>query len=410
MNPIADIEQRLSQFAQSPMLLRNVSRVMRELAPVAKVGNAVFVFKYNDVVETLSSDTDFGVTPSYAEKMNRTSGAFFLGMEDGMRYQKEESFCRRGFRREDEARIRSLVADTAKELLERKQGAGQLDFVRDFADEIPVALLAGYFGVAGPTPDTLRRWLSSLFWELFLNFTNDASVSARADESARDLRPYLLGRIAEIRSKGGEDTFLGRLVALQAAEPALKIDDVAIARNIGGIVIGALSTQAKAMTLALQELLSRPEVLAQAQERARADDDEGLAGYIFEALRFNPHNPLIVRHAMRPTVVAPRTPHERQVQTGTPVFAMTISASFDAQGFARPLDFDPRRPYADYLHFGYGLHRCFGAQLVKWVLTAALKPVLRLEGLHSLVAPARAVAYAGPFPSSFKLTFSPAGS
>ena len=97
--------------------------------------------------------------------------------------------------------------------------------------------------------------------------------------------------------------------------------------------------------------------------------------------------------------------HSCEVDTGTQVFAMTISASFDAEGFAHPSKFDATRSYEDYLHFGYGLHRCFGARLVKLVLTAALKQVLLLEGLRPVVRSAAAAAYRGPFPSSFALRF-----
>jgi cytochrome P450 len=404
MSTLGQLENSVVRFSQSPLVLRSLSRVMREVAPVAKLGNAVFVFKHGDVLETLASDGDFGVSANYAQKMNRTSGAFFLGMEDGERYEKEQSFSRHGFRDGDTARVRALVADTARNLIEARRDQGRMDFVRDFAKQIPLILLRDYFGVPGPSAVALERWMSSLFWELFLNFANDDGVTKSALESAAEMRPYLQTRLAEIRAKGGEDTFLGRLVAAQQ-NPAYGMDDLGVVRNIGGIIIGAMSTQAKAMTLALQELLERPNQLAEAQAAARDGDDELVSGYVFEALRFNPHNPLIVRHAMRPTTVAPNTPHACRVATGTQVFAMTISASFDDKGFKRPLAFDPRRPYGSYLHFGYGLHRCFGAQLVKVVLTAAMMEVLKLERLASARPPAWGVSYNGPFPSSFPIRF-----
>lgn len=404
MSAMAAIEGQISRIAQSPRVLRTVSQVMRELSPVSKLGNAVFVFNYSDVLDTLAADADFGVTPTYAQKMSRTSGSFFLGMEDGIRYEREASFARYGFKPGDDVRVRDIVSATARELLERKRSAGRMDFVRDYAAQIPLCLLRDYFGVPGPTPAILERWMSSLFWELFLNFNDDPVVSQRADQSAQEMRPYLLARAAEIRAKGGEDSFLGRLVAAQQ-QPALGIDQLGVVRNIGGVIIGAMSTQAKCMTLALQELLGRPELLADAQAAARADDDELVSGYIFEALRFNPHNPLIVRHAMRPTVVAKDTPHARAVETGTQVFAMTISASFDPKGFEHPQRFDPRRPYNDYLHFGYGLHRCFGQHMVKVVLTAAMKEVLKLDRLTSQRPPALAVTYEGPFPKHFPVRF-----
>ena len=404
MKIVENIEGRFARWAQSPMVLRSISQVLREVAPVTKVGSNLFVFKYQDVVDTLTADVDFGVTPTYAAKMHRTSGTFFLGMEDGPRYRKEQAFARKGFLSGDEKRLSELTRQNARALLEPLRKRGRFDFVSDYAARIPLAIVRDYFGVPGPTPQTLQRWLGDLFWELFLNFTDETAVRERAANAADEMRPYLLGRIAQIRASGGEDNFLGRLVAARD-EPNSGMDDLSVVRNIGGVIIGAMSTQAKAMTLALEELLRRPDVLVKAREAALSDDDELLSGYIFEALRFNPHNPLVVRHAMRPCEVAPGTPHARTVDTGDQVFAMTISASFDAKGFLDPLKFDHTRKYEDYLHFGYGMHRCFGARVVKQVLTAALKEVLVLERLTSVVRAGAAVSYIGPYPSSFKVRF-----
>lgn len=407
MRGLHNVEARVTRWTQSPVVLRNVSQVLRELAPVIKLGNNVFVFKHADVLATLSADTDFGVTPNYARKMSSTSGAFFLGMEDGPRYHREESFARRAYLPGDAARVRALVHKTASERLDGVRERGSMDFVADFATHIPLALVRDYFGVPGPSPQILQRWMRALFWYLFLDFANDESIREQAEAAASELRPHLQMRISEIRGRGGEDSFLGRLVALQQ-DPKLELDELAIMRNIGGIIIGATATQAKAMSLALQELLARPDVLQTAQEIARSDaDDEALAGYVFEALRFNPHNPLVVRHAMRPTTIARGTLHERKVRTGARIFALTLSASFDAKGFRDPQRFDPSRRYQDHLHFGYGLHRCFGAQLVKIVLPAALREVLKLEGLHSVGKPALAIGWKGPFPAKFPLRFSP---
>lgn len=406
MKMIENIAGGIARWAQTPMVLRNVSQVLREVAPVTKVGNNVFVFKYADVVETLTADADFGVTPNYASKMNRTSGTFFLGMEDGPRYRKEQTFSRKGFAAGDDQRIATLTRDAACALLEPLRKGGQFDFVPEYAAQIPLAVLRDYFGVPGPSPEILQRWLSSLFWELFLNFTDETAVTERAADAAREMRPYLLGLVAQVRASGKTDTFLGRLIAARD-QPNSGLDDMAVVRNIGGIIIGAMSTQAKAMTLALEELLRRPTVLTKARQAAIDDDDELLAGYIFEALRFNPHNPLVVRHAMRKTEVAAGTPHAVTVNTGDQVFAMTISASFDAKGFLHPLQFDPRRKYEDHLHFGYGMHRCFGARVVKQVLTAALKEILKFDQLHAVVRVGSPVSYVGPYPSSFKIRFSP---
>lgn len=407
MRQLQDIGSNIAQWASSPAVLRPVGDLMRAVSPVAKVGNNVFVFNYPDVISTLSSEVDFGVTPAYATKMDETSGAFFLGMEDGPRYYREHGFARAGFREGDMERISKLMGEYAKESVERVARTGEMDLVGDFAYHLPLRLLADYFGVPGPSPEILQRWMQSLFWQLFLNFGNDETVRDQALQSSREMRPYLAQRVAELRAKPDDATFLGRLVAELVANPVPGLDDDAVVRNIGGIIIGAVSTQATSMSLALQELLRRPDELARAQIAARENDDAAVSGYVFEALRFNPHNPLVIRHVMRETVLGEGMLHQRRVVPGDRVFAMTISASFDARGFPDPERFDPNRPYSSYLHFGYGLHRCFGAQIVHAVLTASLKEVLKLEALRSVKAPSRAILRDGPFPRKFDLRFKP---
>ena len=63
------------------------------------------------------------------------------------------------------------------------------------------------------------------------------------------------------------DDVLGRLLALQnAAHPWL--DDLAVRRNLAGVIVGAVDTTSKFVALAIDELLRRPEMLAGARECA----------------------------------------------------------------------------------------------------------------------------------------------
>ncbi|HYO70171.1 MAG TPA: hypothetical protein VEU33_29250 [Archangium sp.] len=50
--------------------------------PNLMLGKRVLVTRAEDVNEVLKTDEAFGVTELYAERMQRTTGAFFLGMEN----------------------------------------------------------------------------------------------------------------------------------------------------------------------------------------------------------------------------------------------------------------------------------------------------------------------------------------
>src|SRR3954464_2055611 len=141
------------------------------------------------------------------------------------------------------------------------------------------------------------------------------------------------------------------------------MDDLAIRNNLIGLVIGAVPTTSKAAVLALDQLLhppaalpaaaalaldqrlERPGAVAGAQRAARADDDALLARHIFEALRFNPVNPVIYRRANRDTVVAAGTLRARKIRHSTMVLAANYSAMFDRFKLYDPESFRTDRPW-----------------------------------------------------------------
>ena len=56
-------------------------------------------------------------------------------------------------------------------------------------------------------------------------------------------------------------------------------------------------------------LFSRPDALAKAAAAAKADDDDALSDLVFEALRFRPINPMVVRVAKEDYRLAAGEPH-----------------------------------------------------------------------------------------------------
>ncbi len=150
----------------------------------------------------------------------------------------------------------------------------------------------------------------------------------------------------------------------------------AIRRNIAGLVVGAVDTISKAFIYALQELLNRRVPLAEAIRAARSGEPDRVTGYALEALRFRPHNPLLIRYALSNTTLAAGTRRAKSLTSGDRLFAWTLSASFDAELFPSPRRFDPSRPRESYLHFGGGMHRCFGATLATSVVSILLATYL----------------------------------
>ena len=93
-------------------------------------------------------------------------------------------------------------------------------------------------------------------------------------------------------------------------------------------------------------------------------------------MRFDPLAPGLKRTAVADYTIAAGTPRARRVLEGATVVAAFASAMRDPRRIADAETFDPARPQRDYVHFGHGLHSCFGRAINEATLHRMLKPLL----------------------------------
>jgi cytochrome P450 len=403
------LEGLVGEWLTSAETLRVATAELRSWMPIAVVGGRAFVSRYDDVVEVLGNDRDFGVTEIYADRMARTTGVFFLGMEDTPQYRREVGMARRAVRSDDAGVVATLVTECSREFIDRARvEGGVFDAVGEFSRLVPLRLVERYFGVPGPDGETMKRWMRSIFWDIFLNSNDDPAVREAARVASAELKPYLEDLIARRRSllasgREAPDDFVTRLVREQTTDPTL--DDDLIRRNIGGVIAGAVDTLSKAIAHAVDQLLRRPAAFESARRAAVANDIASLRSHIWEALRFNPHNSALFRYCRSDAVIADGTKRRTVVKAGTGIVALTISAMFDEDALQEPNEFRGDRPSRTYLHFGHGQHTCFGAHLNSVVLPAAIKELLVLDGLAYAEDGPGVIEYEGPFPDHMKLRF-----
>jgi len=95
-----------------------------------------------------------------------------------------------------------------------------------------------------------------------------------------------------------------------------------------------------------------------------------------EALRFRPQTEALPRRCPQGATIAAGTRRERTLLPGDVVIASTKSAMLDRRGVERATRFSMARPDDEYLHFGYGLHRCFGEHIARVQLAAIATALL----------------------------------
>ena len=318
----------------------------------------------------------------------------------------------------------------------------RIDVVGGLARVVALRLVASYFGMPGPNEPTMMRWMRDVFHYIFADLTNDESVIRDALNSTAELRRHMDAQIALRKSQllgqpesivlerlmasqdemhwpvrstqvatGNsspdghcqKDDVLARLLDLQDTNDPW-LDDNAVRRNLGGVIVGAVDTTSKFVTLAIDELLRRPKSLAEARAAALKGDTDAVRRYAWEAVRFNPHHPLQVRYCARDTKIASGQRRSKNIPAGTITYVATLSAMFDPEVFENPREFDAQRK-TEYLHFGYGMHSCFGRAINGVQIPELAAALLRLPNLRRAAGKAGQIHYDGPFPDRLILEF-----
>lgn len=363
---------------------RTIFTILRAFAPNLRLNRKIMaayentgtalVTRREDVLAVLSNDADFEVV--YEPRMREiTDGSnFFLGMQPSWDYARDTSALRLAMRATD---VETVIRPRALALSTRAVAAsqGRLDLVQDIGLVVSADLAGHYLGLPGPSRSTMIEWTTTLFWYLFADIGADAELGRKARAMMAPFRDYIDLEIACRKARGGPDDVLGRCLALQSAGmPGLS--DEGIRNNLVGLAIGAVPTLSKATALVLEELLRRPDVLRKAQAAAAKGDTAALGNFCWEALRFNPHQPIIYRRAVRTTTISRAKMRAISIPKGTMVFAATLSAAFDRLAVDDPTAFRTDRQNDLYMTWGSGLHSCFGDAINRVVIPTILQPVL----------------------------------
>lgn len=388
----------LQSILRKPGLLRLLFSIGREFKPILKIGDTVIIFRHEDVVEAFERDDDFTLAKIMAPRM--AAGPFALGMDRSPQYDLERRLLHETFQPADLARVRDLASDFSAAQIEAARPAKRLDLVTDIAEYVPRNIVAEYFGVPGPDSDTMARWQRKLASLIVDASPDSGGLKAEAEECGKELNRYLEDliqqRLAELQGPAKlPDNFLNRLLRTHLANSNVITLDV-VQRNIAGLCVTGTAPVTKAMTLLVYQLLKRPDAHDGARAAAKADDMNAVGHFAFEALRFNPLFPMQPRFCPRDTVLRANKPGATEIAGGSAVLLATLSAMFDPDAFYTPDRFKPGRAIGGYLHFGHGMHECFGRQIAQAQIPAMVMQLLRLQNLRRAPGGAGRIRYDGP--------------
>lgn len=388
---------------------RGFFQELREQRPILPTPGFTLVTKFADVSEVLSRPTTFTVRP-YAPKMDPVVGPFMLARDETPLNWREKGIMQAVLKPEDLPQVRAMAGAFADEALDAAAPEGRIEAVSRLGRSIPIRIVGSYFGFPGPDLESMYRWSKATQTDMFKNLPGDPAVHEAALAAGREMKAYLTGLLEEKRAAladdgaAAQDAF-SRLVRMRLPEE-LDFDDERILTNVMGLLVGSGETTSQAIVQSLEQILLRPEVAAAAVEAAKDPDPTTFDRYVWEALRFNPINPLVFRLSVADYTVAAGTERATTIPAGTLVFACTASAGFDDDVVPDPESFELDRPDFISFHFGYGHHTCLGKYVGSAIVPETVRRVLRRPGVRLLPPPEGSIDFqGGPFPERFEFLF-----
>ena len=349
---------------------------LHELGEAAKVMPGLVVANSYDAINAMLRDPMFLVAD--AARLDQISA--------GWREHKSlEADSLLNLNGADHARIRSVVAGAftprrvskltaaveqiADELIsamaERGSAGSPVDFMAEFAYQLPVTVICELLGVPEPDRAAFRPVARDLV--VALEPFEDLAELAGADTAAIWLTEYFTGLVAARRAEPRDDLVSALAATGEVAgqaQPALS--EAELLSNLILLLVAGFETTTNLLGNGLRIILTSPDV-----ESSLRAGQVSTEAFVAEVLRYDA--PVQATARWRPD---PGQVGGVPVPPGGQVVALLGAANRDSRRFSSPESFDPARPDSGPLSFGAGAHFCVGAALARMEATVAFPRLL----------------------------------
>ena len=289
----------------------------------------------------------------------------------------------RGFTRRAADQQEADVARAVEELLAPKRAQGHMELVGEFAEPLAAQVVAEVLGV--PVQDTpiWLQWMTPIKEARgVINYLgNDDEGRAKKIEAAAkagaDARAYLAGLLRD-SADTPQVGVLGALLEAQRGDH--EITEQELVTTLVNILPAGLHTTATQLASTVWLLLTTDGTI----DELRADP-ELIGNAVDEGLRTEGALQAEHRVVKQPAVIS-----GAELNVGEQVLIIVGAANHDPAIFENPDVFDIHRANArDHLTFGWGIHRCLGAQLARVELIQAIDGLIKLPDLALAGPPVR---------------------
>jgi len=252
-----------------------------------------------------------------------------------------------------------LTRDLCRSLLDGFADRGSADAAVDYAQQIPVRVIAHVLGVSADMADEFTGWVRDI-----LEFGDDRE---RRTAGSEGLLSYFVAQLEHRRRAPGED-LLSELI--QTEVDGAPLEDGIILGIAALVLIAGVDTTWSAIGSSLWHLATHPDDL-----KRLVADPELMPLAIEELLRA--YSPVTMARVVTADVEFGGCP----MKEGDKVLMNFPAANRDPEVFEHPGEVDLARAHNRHVAFGSGIHRCAGSNLARMELRVALE-----EWIHRIPA------------------------
>jgi cytochrome P450 len=265
--------------------------------------------------------------------------------------------------------LRAQIEAIVHDLLDRLEARGRLDAVHDFAEPLPVTVIAALLGVPEADRHRLRPWSAAIVKLYELGYSETQMFEA--NRAVVEFSAYVK-RLADERRVEPRDDLITALVQVEEAGERLSNDEL-VANCILFLNAGHEAT-VNGTTGALLTMHRHPEVKARLAKAASSQPNTAMIfkTAVEEFLRFDTPLPMFERWVLEDFEFGGVA-----LKKGMELGLLYASGNRDPRKFIKPDTFDETRDPNPHLTFGLGTHYCIGAPLARLEMSVALHAFLQ---------------------------------
>ena len=327
--------------------------------------NMVSLFKYNDVSNILK-DRRFGrECPEEKKQGHRKELAPFYELEDHSMLQLEppkhtrlRGLVLRAF---TSRKVNSMAAEieTLCAQLMQNFSSNQVNILNEYANKIPVIIIARLLGVPEEMSDQLLKWSNDMV--MMYQARRTEKHEERAVKASKEFSAFMRSYVEERRSKPKDD-LITHLISAEENGEKLTTDEL-ITTCILLLNAGHEAT-VHSLGNGIKVLLENKKISIDWQSEIK------ISQLIEEILRFDPPLHIFTRYAYDQIDIGDYT-----FKKGDEVALVLGATGRDKTLWSSPECFDPNRIIKKNTSFGGGIHFCVGAALARLEMQIAL-PIL----------------------------------